>query len=259
MQDPATHKGHHRETDGFVPRLTESGRALLRMAKFTGLTTYHASRAIGRGALSGGDPVPSALDEAHIWAGRLARVFGIDAVVNTPLPPPGSLVVANHRSYIDLCATMSLFPLSFTAKAELEKWPLMGWAARAGGTVFVDRSSPESRDRTRTVIRERLDRGLSMVVFPEGTTFEGPGLLEFRPGVFRLAVEGGFPIVPAAIWYEDMENAWVGDDTFVGHFLRVFRKPVIRVNVAYGPPMTDPDPEILRDRAWSWIRETLKN
>ena len=97
------------------------------------------------------------------------------------------------------------------------------------------------------------------VVFPEGTTFEGPGLLEFRPGIFRLAAAGGFPVVPAAIWYDKRENAWVDDDTFVEHFLRVFRNPVIRVHVAYGPPITGEDPEALRDEAWSWIRKTLRN
>ncbi len=257
MQDPAT-SAQQRIATAAPLGIAGTGRALLRLAKFVGITTARTSAAAAALTVSK-DPVRTRVDHARAWAAHLSRAFGIEAIVETPMPAAGALIVSNHRSYLDICATMAQMPLSFTAKAELERWPIMGWAARTGGTVFVDRSSPESRDRTRQIIRERLDRGLSMVVFPEGTTFEGPGLLEFRPGIFRLAAEGGFPIVPAAIWYEEREDAWVGDDTFVGHFLRVFKKPVMRVHVAYGPPITGTDPEDLRVRAWTWVRETLRN
>jgi len=258
MQDPVTNTQPMARPAGRSTGLAGTGRAALRLLKFAGITVGHTSAAAARLPFAR-DPVRLSVNAAHAWAAHLSRAFGIEAVVETPPPAPGALIVANHRSYLDLFATMSLMPITFTAKAELESWPIMGWAARTGGTIFVDRSSPESRDRTREIIRERLDEGLSMAVFPEGTTFEGPGLLEFRPGIFRLAAEGGFPVVPAAIWYEERENAWVGDDTFIGHFLRVFRKPVMRVHVAYGPPITGMDPEELRVQAWTWIQGALKN
>ena len=258
MQDYRTETLTQTEAMDASPSLAGAGLALLRLAKFAGITLTHPTLASLRMPFSR-DPVRFSVSAAHAWATHISKALGVDAVVETPLPERGALIVANHRSYIDLCATMSLMPVSFTAKAELRRWPLMGWAAGVGGTVFVDRSSPESRDRTREIIRERLDKGLSMVVFPEGTTFEGPGLLEFRPGIFRLAAAGGFPVVPAAIWYEEREDAWVGDDTFIGHFLRVFRKPVVRVHVSYGSPVTDSDPEILRKETWRWIHQTLQN
>lgn len=258
MRDPATRAQPSIDAADALPRVIGTGRALVRLARFAGITTARTSVAAAAVSLSK-DKIRTSVAHAHAWAAHLTRAFGIEAIIETPQPAPGSLIVANHRSYLDICATMAQMPVSFTAKAELERWPIMGRAARTGGTVFVDRSSPESRDRTRRIIRERLDMGLSMAVFPEGTTFEGPGLLEFRPGIFRLAAEGNIPIVPAAIWYEERENAWVGDDTFVGHFLRVFRKPVMRVHVAYGPPISGMDPEDLRVQAWTWIHDTLRN
>ncbi|MBM4371498.1 MAG: 1-acyl-sn-glycerol-3-phosphate acyltransferase [Deltaproteobacteria bacterium] len=238
--------------------LTATGRAAWRFVKFVGVTGARLAVAAPTVALSRTPGLTSA-SQSHDWGRSLAKHFGVEVVRETPPPAAAAVIVANHRSYIDICALLSEVPASFTAKAEVARWPFMGYAASVGGTIFVDRKDAKSRDRTRQIVRERLDQGVCMVVFPEGTSSAGPGVLDFRPGIFRLAAEGGFPVLPVAIWYEAREDAWVGEDTFVGHFLRVFRKPAIRVHVAYGPPMTDTDPEKLRSAAWTWIRDNLKD
>ena len=120
------------------------------------------------------------------------------------------MLVANHRSYIDIVAILSQVPCSFLAKAELLKWPVFGPAAKHGGTIFVDRDNADSRYDSRSQIAAVLEKGVSVVVFPEGTTSAGPGLLDFRKGVFHIAAERALRITPVMILYTDPSTAWTG-------------------------------------------------
>ena len=173
-------------------------------------------------------------------------------------PPEGHCVaVANHRSYVDIPLLMASVPSVFLSKIEIGGWPLFGTAARLSGTVFVNREDRESRGRALAELGERLDRGERIIVFPEGTTSTGPSCASFRTGAFRLAAARGLPVVPIAIAYRDVRDAWVDDDSFLGHFLDRFREPRMRVAVAFGPPLRGTDPDALRDRAEVWVRERL--
>ena len=141
------------------------------------------------------------------WAGRLVQAAGIDIRIHGEIPSRASLLVANHRSYIDIVAILSKLPCSFLAKVELLKWPVFGPAAKFGGTIFVDRDSTESRHESRSQLAAKMARGVSIVVFPEGTTYGGPGLLAFHKGVFHIAAEKSFRVTPVMILYEDPSAA----------------------------------------------------
>src|SRR5208337_3268977 len=130
------------------------------------------------------------------WAQKLNRVLGLKITVRGGLPEEGVLLVSNHRSYIDICAIGELIPVTFLAKREVSQWPLIGYGCSLVHVVFVDRKSPESRERSRIDVAERLLNNMSIVIFPEGTSFEGPGLLAFKPGIFRTAAKNRFPVVP---------------------------------------------------------------
>src|SRR6516225_6801594 len=51
-------------------------------------------------------------------------------------PPVCGLVVSNHLSYLDVLILSAVMPCFFIAKAEVDRWPIFGKAARAGGTLF---------------------------------------------------------------------------------------------------------------------------
>lgn len=74
------------------------------------------------------------------WADGLLRLFGVR--VHTEGAPPassrGQLVVANHRSTADILVLLRAFGGHMVSRADLAGWPLVGVAARAAGTVFVD-------------------------------------------------------------------------------------------------------------------------
>ena len=185
--------------------------------------------------------------------------LGVRATARGDPPPPGVLLVANHRSYIDIAVIGARAPCSFLAKEEVSRWPILGFGARrCGNIVFVRRDDLASRRKARGAVARVLEAGVTVVVFPEGTTFRGPGTLPFKRGIFRMASEGGFPVAPVALDYEDPDDAWVGEDTFVRHFLRVFSRKTIRVGLTFGPVLRGNDADRLRESAREWIDQTLR-
>jgi 1-acyl-sn-glycerol-3-phosphate acyltransferase len=109
------------------------------------------------------------------------------------------MLVANHTSMTDimLMLVISKNPFVFVGKAELAKIPIFGFFYRKS-SILVDRNNSKSRVEVFRQAQERLNRGLSVCIFPEGGVPENELVLldEFKDGAFRLAVEHQIPIVP---------------------------------------------------------------
>jgi len=99
------------------------------------------------------------------------------------------LVVGNHFGVIDPLILASQLEISFVGKAELRRWPLVGWVTRQVGVIFVERERHGRVNDFLTVVRERLDRRIPVMVFPEGTTSPDETVLPFKTGAFE-AVTG---------------------------------------------------------------------
>jgi 1-acyl-sn-glycerol-3-phosphate acyltransferase len=78
-------------------------------------------------------------------------------------------------------------------------WPLIGLAIRKVGHLVVDRTRLAGRHACVLAMRETLRQGMSVMVFPEGTIHRSGAPPAFRPGAFRIAVEGGRPVVPISL------------------------------------------------------------
>jgi len=147
------------------------------------------------------------------------------------------LIISNHRTYFDAIVILKnilAFPI---AKKEVESWPLVGNVGKATGAIFVKRNCENSREETRNHINTVLKNGFSIFNTPEGTTHKEPTTIRFLPGAFELAVQLGVPVIPIAIDYKDINDAWVGDDTFIPHFLRCFSKWETEIKVSYLEPV----------------------
>lgn len=153
-----------------------------------------------------------------------------------PPPPPGALLVSNHRSYLDPLAVAGAAPCLPISKADLAAWPVLGRAARALGVLFLARGDPRSGMRLMRAARRALEAGISVLNFPEGTTTAGD-LLAFRRGLFGVALRAGAPVVPVAIAYDPPELAWTGDATFLPHYLAVAARAGASVRLAFGAPV----------------------
>ncbi len=191
------------------------------------------------------------------WALDLLKAAEITVEPEGTPPPWGVVHMANHRSFMDIIVLMSQAPGTFLSKAEVADWPIIGPAAKLGGTVFVKREIKDSRKAARETLRELLQEGASVNIFPEGTTTAPPGTIEFRPGAFEVAVETGRPIIPIAMEYPRVEDAWINGEPVGQYYRRVFNKPMT-VKLKFGPIMQGDDGKELCKRAHAWINEELQ-
>lgn len=197
-----------------------------------------------------------ALRTQQFWSRILLAIFGVKTVIHGN-PTNAGLIMANHQSYIDIWLIPKYVLSVFVAKAEVKRMPLVGWGASAVDTVYVDRSSKESRKATKDMIADRLRNRRSVIIFPEGTTGNGEDLLPFKPGMFHVAAEEGFPLIPVTIFYENPDLAWVGDDNIKSHFVRNFNRASTTAHIHFGEPVKGTDGEFLTRQVQAIIRKRL--
>lgn len=142
---------------------------------------------------------------SRFWAWGILKLCGIRLVVQglEGLDPNRQYIfIANHQSYIDipvLVQALSQFQLRWIAKKELFWVPLFGWVLWSSKHIIVDRSSLSRAMNSLSKARERIEKGISVVVFPEGTRSRHGDLLPFKRGGFLLAFKSQTPIVPVTI------------------------------------------------------------
>lgn len=90
------------------------------------------------------------------------------------------LLVANHISWLDIVAIGSVAKISFVAKSEIAKWPLVGFFASLQKTIFVARTKKADTKRTSNEMADHLSNGDGLVLFAEGGSNNGTHLLPFR-------------------------------------------------------------------------------
>jgi 1-acyl-sn-glycerol-3-phosphate acyltransferase len=174
---------------------------------------------------------------ARAMARGVLAALGVRVCRRGPLPRPGSLLVANHVSWLDICALMTVAPVKLVAKCEVRNWPGIGGLAAVLGAIFVDRSRPRSLPATVAEVAGELRAGRSVAVFPEGTTFCGAARGRFRPAMFQAAVDAGAPVAPMSISYDAAAAAFVGDDTLWSSVCRIARLRGLTVTLVGSPAL----------------------
>ncbi len=113
------------------------------------------------------------------------------------------IIVCNHNSYMDVPVTCPFIPggNKTIAKQEMSSTPVFGMLYKMG-SVLVDRKSEKSRRESFIKMKEILDLGLHMCIYPEGTRNKsGEPIKPFHDGAFRLAIETGKEIIPTVIFH----------------------------------------------------------
>jgi 1-acyl-sn-glycerol-3-phosphate acyltransferase len=182
------------------------------------------------------------------WSAGLMRIFGFRLRrIGTPLPGP-ALFVANHVSWVDIVLLHSQRMMGFVAKREISRWPLVGWLAARGETIFHQRGSTESLGGVLHEMRARLRAGRSIGVFPEGRTRDGRSVGPFHARIFLAAVEAGAPVQPVALRYGEHGAAQTmvafhEGEGFLGNFLRLLGEPSRTAQVHFLAPIATVDTE----------------
>lgn len=194
-----------------------------------------------------GAALPELMRVRGRWARRLLRGVGVRLYSEGVVPENAGMIVANHRSYLDpilFIAEVDAVPLCM---AEVRSWPVVGWGADMSGVLFVQRDDPMHRTAmTRAIIR-KVRQGFPVLIFPEGTTSGERGTLPFQMGAFQIAAHCKLKVAPVVYVFDDPEDFWVGDESFLSHAWRQFRKREIVVRAVYCPGLESGDPRWLAD------------
>ena len=204
----------------------------------------------------------------HRFMARILRGFGVELTVEGSLPPRGALI-SNHLSYLDIVVYASLGPVVYCAKAEMERWPIVGWMTMMAGTVFVDRGAGGSSDRAKNGMLTAAHAGVPVTFFPEGTTSNGDQVLPFRSGLLAQALAAGEPITAARIAYtlgsgngdatvEDQVCFWGDDADILTHIFRFNSLVGVHAHVRIASqPIRFSNPNLDRKQAAIEAREAV--
>ncbi|WP_242112796.1 lysophospholipid acyltransferase family protein [Luteimonas aquatica] len=181
------------------------------------------------------------------WSAGLLRVFGF-RLRRVGAPVPGAtLFVANHVSWVDIVTLHSQRMMGFVAKREIAGWPLVGWLATRGETIYHERGNPESLGGVMDEMQARLRAGRSVGVFPEGRTRDGGAVGPFHARIFLAAVEAGVPVQPVALCYgkhacAQRIVAFGPKESFFANFVRLIGEPSREVEVIFLEPVAPDGP-----------------
>ncbi len=174
-------------------------------------------------------------------------------------PPASGLLVANHLSYLDIVVLAAQAPCAFVSKREVQRWPVFGMLAKAGGTIFLNRGSRASAARAATSIGQRLASSVCVALFPEGTSTDGSTVRHFPPWLFEPAIESRHCITAASIRYlpadggDELHLCWFGDASFLSHLWSLLCGERFTVQIRFGHPQVYMD----RTIAAAATRETI--
>lgn len=163
-------------------------------------TLKESSNIIKKMKLNGSDEFYSA---SKNWAKTLLKKAGIEVEVNkNQLDTSKSyIIVANHSSYLDIPILLAYLDLPFVImyKKELEKIPLFGEGLKLSPFISVIRTNPRDAIKSLEIAITLLNKGISVLIFPEGTRSQNGELGEFKKGATRIAYKSKQSILPVKI------------------------------------------------------------
>ncbi len=192
---------------------------------------------------------------ARIYHRTLCRLIGLRVqVVGEVCQDRPVLYVANHSSWLDILALGGVLEACFVAKTEVDSYPLVNIIARLGRTVFVSRNRGTT-GREADAMKTLMQRGDSLILFPEGTSNDGTRVLPFRSAFLGVAKEAR-QVQPISVVYDRLGGlpalrrdravfAWFGDMELGSHSWQLLRREGARVTVLLHQPFP---PEALPDR-----------
>ena len=158
----------------------------------------------------------------RVWCSFFVRALGVELHLHeknlAPIPKQ-YILIANHPSAFEDVGVPTLFNVYILAKMGVKRWFMVGKINQAAGTVFVKRDNPESRHAAKDSLKQILQRGDNIALFPEGGCKGRRIHTVFESGAFDLSMLTGIPILPVFLHYEAQETfEWREPQTLLHKF-----------------------------------------
>jgi 1-acyl-sn-glycerol-3-phosphate acyltransferase len=197
-------------------------------------------------------------------ARRLAWFFGMRIKISGTPIDGAVLFAANHISFLDVLVLYSARAMGFVAKAEIDGWPVFGYAARTGETIFHQRGCHNSAADVIEAMIRHLRAGRAVTIFPEGGIKPGTAVRVFHARMFRAAVDAGCPVQPVSVRYmrdgKIDEAVYFREGENMGqNLLRQLARPVSIVEVDFLPAIDagDKPRRLLAESARAAVVESI--
>ena len=141
---------------------------------------------------------------ARIWAKFIIKVSGAKIEIegfDKIDPEETYIIMANHQSYFDIWTLLAHMPFQFRflAKDSLFKVPFLGWHLKRSGNIPIYRGEARKSVKSIKSAAQKVNSGISLCIFPEGSRSKDGVIQDFKPGVFYLAILSKKPILPITI------------------------------------------------------------
>ena len=188
-----------------------------------------------------------------LWSRILLFLSGVTVEIKGAenlLQDRPQILASNHRGAFDILALQGFIPIQFrwVAKKSLFKIPIIGWSMSLAGYVSIDREKAGSAYKSIERAAEKVKKGASVLIFPEGTRSAAGNLLPFKRGGFLLAIKSGVPIVPVSI--RGTENLMKKESILI-------RPGAVKVVIGKPIPVSDADEKLLMEMVRKAIEEGL--
>ena len=131
--------------------------------------------------------LPLAISFPLVFHAIVCKLFSLQCeIVGAPSTDQPTLYVANHVSYLDVFVLGSMLRGAFVAKSEVASWPIFGSLAKLQSTLFLERKAQQVGRQVK-IMRNHMDHGESLIMFPEGTSTDGSYVAPFRSSLFAAA------------------------------------------------------------------------
>lgn len=177
------------------------------------------------------------------WMRALLRILNVNLRVHG-IPRGGAvLICANHVSWLDIPCLRAVVDAGFIAKEEVRRWPLVGGMAARAGTLFLARGERDATSRVTEHMTWRLAAGAPIIVFPEGTSTDGTGVLRFHARLYQAATRQHGHVQAVAIRYPRAAGInpvvpFVGDDDLASHLWRLLGEDRIEAELHFCAPLS---------------------
>ncbi len=164
-----------------------------------------------------------------VWSHLESHAAARNTVAAAMRPGGGAMLVMNHISWLDIHVVHSQRPARFIAKAEIARWPILGYLTDRTGTIFIERGKRHAVRGANHRAAQLLRDGELVAMFPEGTTSDGDRLLPFHVNLMQSAIDARATIVVAGLRYLDAHGqltsaaSYVGDINLLQSIVRLIR------------------------------------